>query len=1369
MTMSMEIKYAANSKRIFALLLVSLFLSVLGYGIFPSSIHDETECLATIGDHTVAHSPAAIRSRYGTRIEVNFRSAESIDMSNTTAGVDTSQGKVSLGGTEKYPGTLIITAMDNAHNGDFGGIAGADQLVNQNAAQQGFGASRWKAMLSSSNQHLKDVIPEPYASNMPIVDRNNNRMFNNWNDIFDGSSNWQNNGYLRTFCNREVNEGTGANPDWSDADGWHGSNEQGRFVAGQTCNDWTNVNSNGLATELDGNSVLRQEMNHQGTQTLAVMAIELPGAFSQGDSKLGYVQSKLLHHTWDTIGAARLTWFQNTPVGTDIVYNMTVDGENWITMENGTNHVFEHQGSELKWNATLTTDDPDITPTIYKLIIEYDQVSAPETHKPDSTAWQGTKRPTLEWNFTDPDTADEQSDYLLEVYGDRQMNRTVYNTSWVNDTRWKHTIGGPLEDGIYYWRVRTKDGFHAPGNFSGLKEFRIDVTKPYGNITIADDVHSVNEVLVDLSIAASDSASGVADMQIINDEGRDGPWEEFKTEKRVALSNTDGLKTIGVRFRDNAGIVSEVYNDTVYLDLRGPGDVTVSSITHPDTTVYYNNTAPVFEWEPPYEVTEMKGYSYMVDSSQYTEPGKVLYNENGDLRATYPGEFTGFKDGTWYFHITPCDVYDQWGNTTHFPFNVDTTSPVISGLTPEEDRWFNTTTVVSGAVFTDLGGFGLDESTIQYSVRLSGGSFSHWKDEGMEYDVISEGYGGNPEKIRAEVELELVEGGENAVRWRISDLAENGPVSSRTVAIRVDETPVTFGDPVPAEGDIYTELSVECGMVITDAEGSGVAGSTIEYSISHWGDADELFQNWTNANNNMVRESIQIMLEIQFPPGKHNYIRWRARDAVGNGHAVSEPVRIWINSAPVPRIHSPKDWTVIGEGIPFEMNASGTMDGEGDPLSYFWEIKNKTTKGRVFSASGMMVEAVLDSPGKHVVYLHVSDGPDFNESESVIIEVLGKDAPLPTEDSDGDGLPDWWENLNGLDPKDPGDATDELKARYAAETQDRKEKEPGFIEGNLYLILGIGLVILILIIVFILLIVRGRRKRTEDEPPSPPRQSPHGMERPYPTGARDFQMPGYAQVGSAYQTGAPPPYPWKATPGWGTGAGTMAPSAPRPDPATPQPFRIDGLPDSQPSRGFMPDQARPQGAMATPIPSQQPLLQSSTAGSPRPNAPPALPSYSIPTLMTNQGAQDLNLMALPPAPEPTANVTPPVLAGPAADPSETQATKGGTAGTPAFAQSPTFPRPESAAAPAPIVQPAPRIQSGPGIHSAPEGQPLQPIPQPSTSPGIDGVPTPTAPGPAPLPAPSTGDLNEIFGAGAGSPPSHVPPEGSFSPPLPPPG
>ncbi len=973
-----------------------------------------------------------------------------------------------------------------------------------------------------------------------------------------------------------------------------GINTRAHMVENHPCHG--SVQYNGAGTAADGSS----NHNYRGFIGYHVSA--------QATHR-GYFQSLPLYIKWPTIGAVRMTWYEYKPAGTDIVYNMTADGEHWVTMENHTNTIFQHQGSRLIWNATFTTDDEDKQPYISKVVIEIDRVKEPEPHLPSSKVWQGSSTPELTWNFTDPDSVDHQSDYLVEIFKDSQMQELVYNSSWQNSSLGEHVITQELEDGTYFWRARTTDMYHAKSNFSHPKRMKIDITKPVGNITIEEDVYSVNDQLVDITINAVDNGSGVYEMQIISDTGSPQAWEPYKLEKRIALSPTDGLKTVGIRFKDRAGIISDIFQDEVYLDYKGPGDISISSTTHPDPEWYYSSKDPVFSWEVPFEVTAVKGYAYMVDVGPTSEPYKDVTNPaSATQTTTSPGEFKGLKDGTYYFHIAACDVYDQWSNTSHFQFNIDSTIPSVSSLLPEMDAWFRSENVETSVIFEDKNGFGLDLDTIQYSVKLnSSSSFSPWTDAGIEFEVLKKGLGNNPTQVKAVVSVELEEGINNQVHWRITDLAGNGPLESSERTILIDRTPVVFSSHFPKEGEYTNDLEVTCGVRISDY-GSGVMGESIEYSISDSGDDENEFKEWFESGSRMQQEVILVSLDLEFEPGKDNYIKWRATDVVGNEIVTTDPYMVWVNSPPVAVLKSPRDGESYDADKNILFNAASSSDPDGDELGFYWVVKTKETKTEVFEAYTAVLNTSLKTAGDYIVYLYVDDGHQQNVSQKVNIRITGSGTPVsgPSE--------------TGEEPLESASSSSFIKDWWWL----------------LVLIVGVLLIVLLLIIIAV------RRRKEDEETPTPtktapgigasgrpgyqqrpgqgPRPGPGGMPPQYPKGRPYAPYPGQKQGAypqPRYNTGTPPPQPpsraGKPAPGYGGPAYGSIQSSTLPA-STAGPADRPALPPGAPPPSGPEEQ-----------PDTAPLPPESTA-----------PSYELPTFSTDGGQQDLNLLSLPPAPEPPA-------------------------------------------------------------------------------------------------------------------------------------
>ncbi|MBF0386709.1 MAG: S8 family serine peptidase [Candidatus Omnitrophica bacterium] len=120
-----------------------------------------------------------------------------------------------------------------------------------------------------------------------------------------------------------------------------------------------------------------------------------------------------------------------------------------------------------------------------------------------------------------------------------------------------------------------------------------DNVPPKGNISINTGAPITASRYVALNPQASDMGSGMglgAQMQFSNERVFTTPWEDFSLFKQWTLPEGEGSKTVYARFKDAAGNISTVYEDTITVD-------TVRKITPvtrptPVTRVMANTASP---------------------------------------------------------------------------------------------------------------------------------------------------------------------------------------------------------------------------------------------------------------------------------------------------------------------------------------------------------------------------------------------------------------------------------------------------------------------------------------------------------------------------------------------------------------------------------------------------------------------------------------------------------------------------------------------------------------------------------------------------------------------------------------------------------
>ena len=204
--------------------------------------------------------------------------------------------------------------------------------------------------------------------------------------------------------------------------------------------------------------------------------------------------------------------------------------------------------------------------------------------------------------------------------------------------------------------------------------------------------------------------------------------------------------------------------------------------------------------------------------------------------------------------------------------------------------------------------------------------------------------------------------------------------------------------------------------------------------------------------------------------------------------------------------------------------------------------------------------------------------------------------------------------------------------------------------------MGFGAIVLILIVLMVVLARRKRKKEEAESPksiqrpvyrpmPRPMRRPSSGpsyrQERPYSSGGHDFSYPSSYSDGAVSHPYSPynppgqamqPPLQSAGSVGAraqppGTGYGYPPQSPPGNLPVLPGPGQTSGVQTPQFGNAAEPLSSPPASAEGQAAVLELEPLPGLTSA-----LPSAEPTYSLPTVTTEQGIQNLNLMALPPAP-----------------------------------------------------------------------------------------------------------------------------------------
>ena len=148
---------------------------------------------------------------------------------------------------------------------------------------------------------------------------------------------------------------------------------------------------------------------------------------------------------------------------------------------------------------------------------------------------------------------------------------TDYTNGYLNadTTKWYGTCAftDTMHNGTYHISISGAEGSSGNQMQPDTSEtFVLDTVAPDGSLIIDNGAAYATTTSVTLTTSATDATSGVAQMQLSNDGISYDPWESYAGTKSWTLSSGDGLKTVYVKYKDNAGNVSTPYTDTITLD-----------------------------------------------------------------------------------------------------------------------------------------------------------------------------------------------------------------------------------------------------------------------------------------------------------------------------------------------------------------------------------------------------------------------------------------------------------------------------------------------------------------------------------------------------------------------------------------------------------------------------------------------------------------------------------------------------------------------------------------------------------------------------------------------------------------------------------
>ncbi|MBA7482290.1 hypothetical protein ES707_17776 [subsurface metagenome] len=291
---------------------------------------------------------------------------------------------------------------------------------------------------------------------------------------------------------------------------------------------------------------------------------------------------------------------------------------------------------------------------------------------PDSGNQDYTNNTYVNINVTSLDT-----DVAQFILSDDQAYSEKPNE---NDPEWEDvpipdTFGPLLGDGlktVYLW---VKDGAEHINVGVSSATITLDRQGPENPYLSIDGGPYTNSQDINLTISATGADYMWIDGDVI-DSGSTKKWISYSTSTLVTLTTEDELKTVTIRFRDEAGNVTPPaidppVSDTVTLETTSPvieGDIEAWFVEHDEELEEGIETpcpTPTFVWTAT-DTLKIDGYSCSFSTDTSVEP-------NDDLDTTIDSILLELKpedkDGTYYFKVKAKDEAGNFSEVKSFEYN----------------------------------------------------------------------------------------------------------------------------------------------------------------------------------------------------------------------------------------------------------------------------------------------------------------------------------------------------------------------------------------------------------------------------------------------------------------------------------------------------------------------------------------------------------------------------------------------------------------------------------------------------------------------------------------------------------------------------
>jgi hypothetical protein len=406
------------------------------------------------------------------------------------------------------------------------------------------------------------------------------------------------------------------------------------------------------------------------------------------------------HNAGGNVTWRKIYWSATNPPDTEIKFQLRtastqagLSAKNYVGYDgtsktnyttSDTNDIWSGHDEEpwIQYKIYLSTSGID-TPILHDVTITYNLVPLkPTLDGPSNNSYTNDNTPFFDWTFLDTDGT--QTQFQVLIASDTAFSNIVYNSGKNNsaESSWQfpdgsgHTI---MDDGVRYWKVRTKDNDGDWSENSSYSKITVDTSAPDDIITFSgthpEDTWVSNNT-PEFNWTIPSDLSGIAGYSFIIDHASDTiPDNVVNTSNNFTSyqNNPDGTWWFHVKAIDNATNIGVTYHYKIKVDVTPPEAPEVNSSSHPEN-MWVNVSTVDLKWDIPSDISGIAGYSFFLDQNPGTIPDDVINTTSNITIHLIKG------NGTFYFHVKAIDNATNIGSTTHYTIKIDRVPPPVPDI-----------------------------------------------------------------------------------------------------------------------------------------------------------------------------------------------------------------------------------------------------------------------------------------------------------------------------------------------------------------------------------------------------------------------------------------------------------------------------------------------------------------------------------------------------------------------------------------------------------------------------------------------------------------------------------------------------------------